>query len=199
MSGPVSCIHPAARAQLHTSCYGDRRKECVYVDIYGINFFFLFCVAGDAGYPLEPWLMTPLDHYEEGTQQFAYTHELCQARNVVERFFGVLKSVFRCLSYQRVLMYEPGLAGRIVNACAALHNMRIHHRLPLYHDDDDAGPREGNNPQGARGEAQNEEVRLARGAREGRFALATRIQNQILSDRFPDLRDGRPPHARQQV
>lgn len=27
-------------------------------------------------------------------------------------------------------MYEPGLAGRIANACAVLHNMRIHCELP---------------------------------------------------------------------
>lgn len=28
-------------------------------------------------------------------------------------------------------MYEPAFAGRIVNAYAVLHNMRIHHRLPM--------------------------------------------------------------------
>lgn len=26
-------------------------------------------------------------------------------------------------------MYEPGIAGKIVNACAVLHNMRIAHRV----------------------------------------------------------------------
>lgn len=72
--------------------------------------------SGDAGYPLEPWLMTPLPHYPEGTRQFEYTKKLCKARNVVERFFGVFKSVWRWLFYQRVLMYAPDKAGRIVNA-----------------------------------------------------------------------------------
>lgn len=27
-------------------------------------------------------------------------------------------------------MYEPVVAGHIVNACAVLHNMRLHYRLP---------------------------------------------------------------------
>lgn len=75
--------------------------------------------------------MTPLPHYREGTRQFKYTIKHCKARNVVERFFGVFKSVWRCLSYQRVLMYSPNMAGKIVNACAVLHNMRIHYRVPV--------------------------------------------------------------------
>lgn len=28
-------------------------------------------------------------------------------------------------------MYAPEIAGQIVNACAVLHNMRLHYRLPL--------------------------------------------------------------------
>lgn len=75
--------------------------------------------------------MTPLPHYREGTRQFKYTVKHCKARNVAERFFGVFKSVWRCLSYQRVLMYAPDMAGKIVNACAVLHNMCIHYRLPI--------------------------------------------------------------------
>lgn len=86
---------------------------------------------GDSGYPLEPWLLTPLPHYPEGTRQYEYTKKHCKARNVVERFFGVFKSMWRCLSYQRVLMYTPETAGKIVNACAVIHNMRVHYRLPI--------------------------------------------------------------------
>lgn len=61
----------------------------------------------------------------EGTPRFLYNEVLCSARNCVERLFGVLKSTWKCLSKHRVLQYEPGFAGRIVNACAVLHNMRI--------------------------------------------------------------------------
>ncbi|XP_025157887.1 putative nuclease HARBI1 [Harpegnathos saltator] len=86
-------------------------------------------LIGDDGYGLEPWLMTPLKYEQPGTPCFNYNEELCSTRSCIERLFGVLKSEFRCLSAQRQLMYEPGLAGRIVNACAVLHNMRIHHRI----------------------------------------------------------------------
>lgn len=84
---------------------------------------------GDDGYGLEPWLFTPLKHEMPGTPRYQYNEELCSARSCVERLFGVWKAVFRCLSAQRKLIYDPDMAGKIVNACAVLHNMRIEHRL----------------------------------------------------------------------
>ncbi|CAK1604037.1 unnamed protein product [Parnassius mnemosyne] len=86
-------------------------------------------LLGDDGYPLEPWLMTPIKNQHLGTPERRYTDAHGSARNIIERCFGVLKSVFRCLSHQRQLMYEPYTAGLIVNACAVLHNMRIKYRL----------------------------------------------------------------------
>ncbi|XP_067645898.1 putative nuclease HARBI1 [Eurosta solidaginis] len=79
-------------------------------------------LIGDSGYPLEPWLMTPLPNQPEGSPKFRYNEVLCKARNPVERLFGVLKGTWRCLSQQRTLLYHPGFTGRIVNACAVLHN-----------------------------------------------------------------------------
>lgn len=73
--------------------------------------------------------MTPLKHEIPNTPRFQYNEDLCSARSCVERLFGVWKSVFRCLSAQRRLMYEPEMAGKIVNACAVLHNIRIAHRI----------------------------------------------------------------------
>lgn len=90
--------------------------------------FFQF-YTGDDGYTLEPWLMTPLKHEVPNTPRFRYNDDLCSARCCVERLFGVWKAVFRCLSAERRLVYEPGVAGRIVNACAVLQNMRIAHRV----------------------------------------------------------------------
>ncbi|XP_046468084.1 putative nuclease HARBI1 [Neodiprion pinetum] len=81
-------------------------------------------LIGDQGYPLEPRL-TPLPNEREETQRFNYNQSLCSARNCIERLFGALRSTWRCLSKHRVLQYEPGMAGKIVNACAVLHNMRI--------------------------------------------------------------------------
>ncbi|XP_015593759.1 putative nuclease HARBI1 [Cephus cinctus] len=101
-------------------------------------------LIGDQGYPLEPWLLTPLPHEPVGNPRFRHNEALCSARNCIERLFGVLKSTWRCLSKHRVLQYDPGTAGRIVNVCAVLHNMRINHRLlnddvldDVIHEEDD--------------------------------------------------------------
>ncbi|XP_036345841.1 putative nuclease HARBI1 [Rhagoletis pomonella] len=85
-------------------------------------------LIGDSGYPLEPWLMTPLPNQPEGSPKFRYNEALCKARNPIERLFGVLKGTWRCLSQQRVLLYDPAFAGKVVNACAALHNIRLSER-----------------------------------------------------------------------
>ena len=105
-----------------------------------------------------------------------YNEALCSARNCVERLFGVLKSTWRCLSRHRVLQYEPGFAGRIVNACAVLHNMRNAHGIlddivdEFDHDghmyencnDGDINPDNGRGP----------------------FAIARRIQDRLIAERF---------------
>lgn len=44
--------------------------------------------------------------------------------------------MWKCLSYQRVLMYTPEISGKIVNACAIIHNMRIHYSLQIQHIED---------------------------------------------------------------
>lgn len=125
--------------------------------------------------------MTPLPHYPEGTRQFEYTKNLCKARNVVERFFGVFKSVWRCLSYQRVLMYAPDKAGRIVNACATLHNMRIHYKLPNREEDIDVEQI---------GQIVDDNLEMPHIDQQGGpRAVGKRIQRQII-DQYDNLRDG---------
>lgn len=126
--------------------------------------------------------MTPLPHYRKGTRQFKYTIKHCKARNVVERFFGVFKSVWRCLSYQRVLMYAPVMAGKIVNACAVLHNMRIHYRIPI--EEENIDNRNINNYI-ERNLPQND-VAIRGGPR----AVAMCIQKQLMRDWFPGYIDG---------
>ncbi|RLU22835.1 hypothetical protein DMN91_005113 [Ooceraea biroi] len=130
-------------------------------------------LIGDAGYPLEPWLMTPLPGFPEDTRQYQYTKQLCKARNVVERFFGVFKSVWRCLSYQRVLMYKPAFAAQIVNACAILHNIRIEHRLQEFQV-----PIDVNHPENVN--AGHVDIVDEYIAQRGPNAVAQRIQRQIM-------------------
>lgn len=93
-------------------------------------------MAGDAGYPLQPWLMTPITDAEENTPESRYTAAHIAARNCIERCFGVLKQRFRCLLKHRTLHYSPVRAGKIIKACAVLHNMAIRHCLAVEYEGD---------------------------------------------------------------
>ncbi|XP_070377332.1 putative nuclease HARBI1 [Dermacentor albipictus] len=81
-------------------------------------------LLGDSGYPLEPWLLTPVTghppiHTAEGRYNIAHA----AMRSVVEQCIGLLKSRFRCLQRYRALYYELDHAANIVAACAVLHNL----------------------------------------------------------------------------
>jgi len=110
-----------------------------------------------------------------------YTRKHCKARNVVERFFGVFKSMWRCLSYQRVLMYTPEMAGKIVNACAVLHNMRIQYRLHIQQIEGYIEQEQ----QYENIERHNEIIE-----RRGPRIVAMRVQTQLMASWFPDYIDG---------
>ena len=87
-------------------------------------------LTGDSGYPFQPWLMTPIRNPSNASEE-AYNrcHQL--ARHRVERCIGVLKSRFRCLSRQRILMYSPAKAGAIINSCIVLHNILVEKKYPV--------------------------------------------------------------------
>jgi len=50
-------------------------------------------ILSDSGYPLLPFLLTPLLHQPERTPGARYTKHHIQARVVVEWCFGVLKGI----------------------------------------------------------------------------------------------------------
>ncbi|XP_065301422.1 putative nuclease HARBI1 [Dermacentor albipictus] len=96
------------------------------------------CLLGDSGYPLEPWLLTPVPGHPAGsTPEGLYNKEHTAMRNVVERCIGVLKSRFRCLQHYRTLLYNPDRAATIIAACAALHNIALAAREPAPEEEDD--------------------------------------------------------------
>ncbi|GLV33405.1 uncharacterized protein CBL_20150 [Carabus blaptoides fortunei] len=71
-------------------------------------------LLGDSGYPLQPWLLTPVNAAEDNSPEAAYNKMYCSIRNVVERLNRVLKQRFRCLLRHRVLHYSPLKAGKIL-------------------------------------------------------------------------------------
>lgn len=87
--------------------------------------FIFICYVGDAGYPLEPYIMTPYRSAQEGSPEAIFNVKHAKARNIVERTIGVLKNRFRCLLGARQLHYKPCKATQITNVCVALHNICI--------------------------------------------------------------------------
>ncbi|KAM7307500.1 putative nuclease HARBI1, partial [Ixodes scapularis] len=78
----------------------------------------------DSGYPLGPWLMTPVPGRRAvSTPAGRYNAAHASMRSVVERCIGLLKSRFRCVQKHRVLYHHPRIAGTIVAAFAVLHNI----------------------------------------------------------------------------
>ncbi|XP_037503401.1 putative nuclease HARBI1 [Rhipicephalus sanguineus] len=83
-------------------------------------------LLGDGGYPLEPWLMVPVQgrpHRDSAEGKYNSGH--ASMRSIVERCIGLLKSRFRCLQRYRTLHYSPERSSIIVAACAVLHNLCI--------------------------------------------------------------------------
>lgn len=95
----------------------------------------LLIVLGYSGYGQQPWLLVPFRTPENGSEE-AYNAAHRKARHPVERCIGVWKARFRCLCKQRVLLYSPVKAGRIINACAVLHNILINSNYPLPPEED---------------------------------------------------------------
>ena len=74
--------------------------------------------------------MTPIRHPENAHEEsYNRYHQL--ARHRVERCIGVLKSRFRYLRRQRILMYSPAKAGAIINSCVILHNILVENRYAI--------------------------------------------------------------------
>ncbi|XP_071483870.1 putative nuclease HARBI1 [Diadema antillarum] len=88
-------------------------------------------LIGDSGYPLQPWLMTPVPHPASPAEE-RYNAAFARTRVSVERAFGVLKARFRCLdSSGGVLCYSPERVCKIIMSCCVLHNICMERRLPL--------------------------------------------------------------------
>ncbi|XP_067634770.1 putative nuclease HARBI1 isoform X2 [Eurosta solidaginis] len=94
----------------------------------GVRNTWLLC---DAGYRLEPYLMTPYRSASEGSAEAVYNTKHAKTRNIIERTIGVLKTRLRCLLGARQLHYKPEKTTQIANVCAALHNVCIKYNVDI--------------------------------------------------------------------
>ncbi|KAL0829837.1 hypothetical protein ABMA28_003320 [Loxostege sticticalis] len=74
--------------------------------------------------------MTPILNAAPGSRKEVYATRHVQARNSIERCFGLLKARWRCLLKHRILHYHAHVASEIIHACCVLHNIALHARLP---------------------------------------------------------------------
>lgn len=94
----------------------------------------------DSGYPLEPFLMTPIENPANPAEQ-RYNRSHMRTRVVVEQTFGTLKTRFRCLHRSGgALQYDPARCGKIAVACMLLHNLCVRRGIPMqdaveYHEE----------------------------------------------------------------
>lgn len=140
-----------------------------------------FYLLGDSGYPLRQWLITPVTpEPPQNTPESRFNTRHRFIRSSIEQCFGRLKSRFRCLLKHRVLHYTPINAGKIVNACAVLHNICQAHNVPIYNDDID---NEGlDNHINVNGDIQAPDNRQQEA--NGDLAAGRRIRQRIIANYF---------------
>ncbi|KAK3890619.1 hypothetical protein Pcinc_005452 [Petrolisthes cinctipes] len=84
----------------------------------------------DSGYPLEPFLMTPVTNPTNEAEELYY-RALVRTRVIVELTLGVVKNRFRCIHrFGGELQYTPLRSAKIVSACLLLHNRCVSRSIP---------------------------------------------------------------------
>lgn len=119
----VDARYPGSNHDSHVWNLSDARQHFEQQHQQGVRNSF---ILGDAGYPLEPWLITPFRSPEQFSCESNFNKAHAKARNIVERTIGLLKNRFRCLLGARQLHYSPKKAVQFVNVCCALHNICIY-------------------------------------------------------------------------
>ena len=126
-------------------------------------------LLGDSGYPLSPFLMTPVTNATSNAEQ-SYNKCHIKTRNCIERAFGLWKMRFRCLHKTGGCLQSPP-AGciQIICACAVLHNICVDSHMP---------------PPSAEMETEEEDDELPSPADSNNDSSGARVRSRLIERRF---------------
>ncbi|XP_059389526.1 putative nuclease HARBI1 [Carassius carassius] len=95
-------------------------------------------LLGDSGYPLRPYLLTPVQHPATiAEERFNQAHG--RTRSIVERTIGLWKQRFRCISKSSVgLKLNPTKSCSVIVVTAILHNIAVRENVQLPEEEVDA-------------------------------------------------------------
>lgn len=93
-------------------------------------------LLGDSGYPLRPYLLTPVQHPATNSEeQFNQAHG--RTRSIVERAIGLWKQRFRCISKSSGgLKLNSSKSCSVIVVTAILHNIAVRENVPLLEEEE---------------------------------------------------------------
>ncbi|XP_067642467.1 putative nuclease HARBI1 [Eurosta solidaginis] len=122
----VDAFHPGASHDSFIWNVSELRTHLE--DQRGVNFWLL----GDAGYPLEPWLMTPHWNPDEGSIQMKFNEAHSKCRNIIERTNGVAETSMEVSPWCKgfTLHSKKGSKNckRVLRAAQHMHTFQGIHR-----------------------------------------------------------------------
>ncbi|XP_061390004.1 putative nuclease HARBI1 isoform X1 [Musca vetustissima] len=114
--------------------HSDERR--LLEQMYTNNSFKNGWLLADSGYPLEPWCITPYRNPADGSPESKFNEVHSSARCIVERTIGILKARWKIVCHDRRSRYSPVKMALFGNVCAALHNICIKFKVPMYTEKD---------------------------------------------------------------
>lgn len=115
---------------VHDSRIFENSRLCAELEA---NLNVRYHLLGDSGYPLRPYLLTPVSSPQNAHEE-AYNLSHARTRNTIERAFGVLKRRFSYLG--KKIRTELETTKAIIVACMVLHNIAVKSKLILPEGDE---------------------------------------------------------------
>jgi hypothetical protein len=110
-----------------TGVYSTRQFTLWKDHTYKLTHIGMYYIS-DGGYPNMNYLIPPFKWTQVGTKQNIWSEKVESIRKDVERCFGILKKIFRCL-INPLELQDPAHIERWFNTCAV-----IHHNILLDYD-----------------------------------------------------------------